>query len=976
MFITSGSKLLIIISILVLSGTVSPFSTSQVFQTVLGVFKNTRFHDTQVMSALCITQYRFLQRNNGLDTREPDYFQDCPYGDWIDGFFDKIYTEGIVAAFRLYVSYPDIEAALKSNPSIHFDAESFIPGSNYNLIQSRTALFQSMRSTAVIENRINDIRKQLGQSLHTLQDFYSHTNWVELGHTDINSRVGEDASLGISLNSRNQPACKPCDTNLMTTAEKVEITSAQNDFIVDSALKLLGFSYDAVQVCHDNLITNELTTGYYSSEAVVAPKPAGKCSHGGGTDLTDTHAPAGGINKDSETVLFSPHYYLHQQAAKLATKATIRFLDDLRVALNDEETFGKIIGLTKVNAYAFVVDISASMANSYNAVKAYVKDVTELAPSGSLFYVTWFSDPNVGTVRKFNSSQYVNEYMMALVPQSGGDGPEQAYEAILRTANAVPPDTKIDVFTNAESKGGSLQQSIQNIATTKKLSINFILESTVKQAPSYRTVSTRRKRDASGVTVAGFDMYKRMAKATNGLYVLPEGIGNYTRLADVIGVGGSYETVIYEEDIQVPCGNTVSNWTIPIDDTISIVEVAMITDSETSGGLLKLDIVFTDGRGNRLSTFTESAFLSTADSRLYHFKTNQKPATYVMHVIQRECPSIPFTLNVRAQSSLTPSVQLYTSANGALVTGAPLTGESYSIVVDCASCGNITKIGISECGQNDPTVRDPVIKIENRPIWRIQNVVMPESDLLCISYAGTTALGTPFKRVHREKISPTNFEVSVKIYSNDYPGDAKVYRNSTGFIDYTIINHGTPDNFEVFVKSRRLGDIPVKMPMVFLQTNQSFYGSTEFTRSMDSDDSNFDTVDVNVARMEPPLTAVSRSADYMIVKPVVNVQPPFCNVTLNTFHESCTRQRGLPNPTYNVEVAYGGTEITPRSPTGQWQWGPASASGILSCNDPIAVYIVDERGLVGRCTSNLQSSASMNFSMVTIMVLFVLRVLL
>lgn len=30
----------------------------------------------------------------------------------------------------------------------------------------------------------------LGQAMHTLQDFYAHSNWVELGHTDINEALG------------------------------------------------------------------------------------------------------------------------------------------------------------------------------------------------------------------------------------------------------------------------------------------------------------------------------------------------------------------------------------------------------------------------------------------------------------------------------------------------------------------------------------------------------------------------------------------------------------------------------------------------------------------------------------------------------------------------------------------------------------------------------------------------------------------
>lgn len=56
----------------------------------------------------------------------------------------------------------------------------------------------------------------------------------------------------------------------------------------------------------------------------------GKCSHGGLLDSSRYMGAKGGINKDSTSPLFSPHHYLHAEAATLATKATISVLTDLR----------------------------------------------------------------------------------------------------------------------------------------------------------------------------------------------------------------------------------------------------------------------------------------------------------------------------------------------------------------------------------------------------------------------------------------------------------------------------------------------------------------------------------------------------------------------------------------------------------------------------------------------------------------------
>lgn len=58
----------------------------------------------------------------------------------------------------------------------------------------------------------------------------------------------------------------------------------------------------------------------------------GKCSHGGETDLSSWGQ--GGINKDTPT---SSHGHLHEEAALVATNATIELLDDIRAALGDSD---------------------------------------------------------------------------------------------------------------------------------------------------------------------------------------------------------------------------------------------------------------------------------------------------------------------------------------------------------------------------------------------------------------------------------------------------------------------------------------------------------------------------------------------------------------------------------------------------------------------------------------------------------------
>ena len=54
---------------------------------------------------------------------------------------------------------------------------------------------------------LTQARQLLGQYLHTLQDFYSHSNWIELGKTEINDRLGIDEDVG-PVAGPDQPTCQ------------------------------------------------------------------------------------------------------------------------------------------------------------------------------------------------------------------------------------------------------------------------------------------------------------------------------------------------------------------------------------------------------------------------------------------------------------------------------------------------------------------------------------------------------------------------------------------------------------------------------------------------------------------------------------------------------------------------------------------------------------------------------------------------
>lgn len=81
--------------------------------------------------------------------------------------------------------------------------------------------------------------------------------------------------------------------------------------------------------------------------AIAVIFSSGKCSHGGVLDSSRSLGAKGGINKDSTSPLFSPHHYLHKEAARVATDATLTVLRDLRDTVGHKTFLKYAITLSK-----------------------------------------------------------------------------------------------------------------------------------------------------------------------------------------------------------------------------------------------------------------------------------------------------------------------------------------------------------------------------------------------------------------------------------------------------------------------------------------------------------------------------------------------------------------------------------------------------------------------------------------------------
>ncbi|KAK6506275.1 hypothetical protein TWF506_011193 [Arthrobotrys conoides] len=189
----------------------------------------------------------------------------------------------------------------QENGELHFDGESFQAG------QERLIKLSDQAVSLANSGDYVAARKSIGMALHTLQDFYAHSSWVEsLNQKKAGDRIYPGLGYPNTMIYPLGPKSKTC-TNC-----RAQLAISCGD-------------------CDANLNTVDLTSGYYSGEPAFQKKSSAKCSHGGPLDFSTTYdlGPIDsllyfgqGINKDSSTCLWSPHRRLHYQAAEIAVMAT------------------------------------------------------------------------------------------------------------------------------------------------------------------------------------------------------------------------------------------------------------------------------------------------------------------------------------------------------------------------------------------------------------------------------------------------------------------------------------------------------------------------------------------------------------------------------------------------------------------------------------------------------------------------------
>lgn len=371
---------------------------------------------------------------------------------------------------EIYIQNGQVDRDFVNSPAHHFNSEAFAEGRR--LITDGVV---SIKANVQREN-FQAARETLGRVLHTLQDFYSHSNWVDLGYTEpYTNLIRPDLPLE-NLADVSTPTCSDC---------------ANGGFCSNSILPNI-------------LNEKKLTSGYMG--IFSAAKPKGKCSHGGAADLTSSEVPRGGISKDERR---SDNVALHTAAVTVATTATLQLLDDIRGAAGDND-YLRLMGIARSSVVAFVIDTTGSMKDDILEAKRVVNEIIDskkgTQDEPSQYILVPFNDPGFGPLIRTTNPDVMKAEIAKLTADGGGDLPEMCLSGLQLALTGAPASSHIYVFTDAVAKDIALKDTIVALIRSTKSTVSFFMTGD----------GARRSRRAVESRAATFENYKDLALASGG----------------------------------------------------------------------------------------------------------------------------------------------------------------------------------------------------------------------------------------------------------------------------------------------------------------------------------------------------------------------------------------------------------------------------------------------------------------------------
>ncbi|KAF4101637.1 hypothetical protein G5714_018069 [Onychostoma macrolepis] len=652
----------------------------------------------------------------------------------------------------------DFLSSTCSDPVYHFDSER---------VEGATQMLREFWGRTVLQTQAKEYqgaRRSLGQLFHSLQDFYSHSNWVEMGQQAVYLHLLHPEEPSVPVASEETPTCAEC----------------------------YRFS------CYNNLLEKMirqteplLTTGYFSAYPV---KPPGKCSHGGILDSSRHQGAEGGINKDSTSPLFSPHHYLHKEAAHLATTATLRVLHDLHNEVGPK-SFLRLFSVQQPPTLVFVMDTTGSMFEEITAARLRALSIIQARKKSQrtslhgTFILVPFHDPGFGPVMETDDPYQFMQYMEDLTALGGGDEPEMCLSALQLALTHSPPLSEIFVFTDASPKDHHLESAVQALILEKQTKVNFLLTEDLSFTGRGKGMRKRKRRES--LSPGRFSLYSSLSSLSGGMTI-------FTTKTDIHNVSAIVEDTTTSSKVTLlhaECESDSSN-SFRVDKAVSKV-ILHIT-----GQLTHCELVSPSGVQQSLPGTDGPLAVLDSPKGLNRISLLPPLETGIWQLTVKTIG--PMTFNVLGDSSLDFLYYFAREANEThpglrKMEGSPIAGVPVFLVVTVTGMSPNEEASFSHVtlvGPNGESLQEVLLNSTSSHWFEEELVGYMDSvprKPFSMRLSGKDRRGNLLERVSTEMIRPTHVQIKVHSAPHLLPGHSST-------VLFEIINHGPSRHFSLSAK--------------------------------------------------------------------------------------------------------------------------------------------------------------------------------
>ncbi|KAK7166072.1 hypothetical protein R3I93_005988 [Phoxinus phoxinus] len=821
------------------------------------------------------------------------------------------------AIIEMYLSNAAIDAVFALSAARHIDNEAF--GEGRDLITSGMATVKaSVQKGSFISGRIT-----LGAVCHTLQDFYSHSNWVELGSTAPFSPLIRRELLLNNLADRSTPTCKSCNG----------------------------------KDCRDNilpeiLLQKKLTSGYFNM--VFSAKPGGKCSHGGFLDRTSNTDPTGGINKDD---ISSSHGFLHQRAAEMAINATMELLQDIRLATGNPD-FLRLMGLSQTSVLAFVIDTTGSMSDDIEEAKRVSFSIIDsrrgTSEEPSEYILVPFNDPDFGPLTRTADADIFKARINSLTASGGGDTPEMCLSGLLLALAGAPPSSDIFVFTDASAKDFELKSAVQAMIERTKSTVTFMLTD---------AFSFRRRRDVSqsqqfnSRTILRLDiqLYRDLAQISGGQTIeVPR--ASLSQATAVITDASTSALVTVFQVVRSPA--IAENFSFVLDPSLSNVTVYVTGDSPvftiySPTGVSQSDSVADGPLGSILTV-----------GNLRRINLNSDNQTGMEWKISINSASF-YSLKITGQSSVNFLFNFVEQSEGGDITpkaNRPFIGRNATLFVSVTGGDSVTVTDVLLVEASGSDVVNGTIKAVGATDFLVNVDRIPEGafvvQLKGLLNHSTRSLPSQFQRQSPTQQKGSRVTITAQPNSTIEPGIPFE-------LSFTLVNNATGSNFTIrartdrgfsvsFPSSLNVGTEGSAQGTVTLTAPPNTQSGTDVTLTIEaedpeSSDSNYVALRFSVMTkvtdfFSPVCQVVSIKADCPVECSTASWELS-ANLTdgNGTGISGVSFNRGNGSLSLSIVISEEGTNVT------------LASYNASCCSQEVELVVVDMVGNVGTCFTSIKS---------------------